>query len=128
MAKSPPPKRPKHQPLRTCSGCGGKRPKKELIRVVRTPSGGVEVDLTGRRPGRGAYVCPGGDCLKLAVKGKRLERSLEAPVPDEVVDALARAVASAASGEPPAPARTAEPAAVARRPSGGRSGRDPMKG
>ena len=74
-------------PLRKCVGCQEARPKKELVRIVRTPDGGVEVDPTGKRAGRGAYICPDPGCLEKAVKG-RLERSLEHPVPPEVVQAL----------------------------------------
>ncbi|MEW6033209.1 MAG: YlxR family protein [Bacillota bacterium] len=96
MTKNRQPKRPKHQPLRTCLGCGQKRPKKELVRVVRSPAGVIELDETGRRSGRGAYVCPSAACLAAAVKAKKLEKALEAPVPDDVAASLARAVA----GEP----------------------------
>ncbi len=92
--------RVKRQPLRTCLGCGAKRPKRELVRVVRTPAGPIELDPTGRRAGRGAYLCPGGDCLRAAMKGKRLERALEAPVPEEVYRALAEAIAGVGTGSP----------------------------
>lgn len=94
------PKRLKHQPLRTCLGCGAKKSKRELVRVVRLPSGVLEVDSTGRLAGRGAYVCPVEECLRSAVKGKKLERALEVPVPDEIVESLAQAVARAASPDP----------------------------
>jgi len=69
-----------------CVGCGQMRPKKELIRVVRTPEGAIELDTSPsrKRPGRGAYLCPDRECLAKAVKGKRLERSLEHPISDEV--------------------------------------------
>ncbi len=105
MAPREQPKRQKHQPLRTCLGCGAKRPKKELVRVVRLPSGAIEVDPSGRRAGRGAYVCPDGGCLKAAVKGKKLERALDAPVPDEVMEVLAKAVAATAVGVASVPTR-----------------------
>jgi hypothetical protein len=95
MTKAPKPRRPKRQPLRTCLGCGAKRPKKELIRVVRVPSGTVRVDASGRLAGRGAYVCPSEECLRGAAKGRKLERALEVPVPDDVLDELSRAVAAA---------------------------------
>ncbi len=121
MTKGVKSKRPKKEPLRSCLGCGAKRPKKELIRVVRIPSGGIEVDLTGRKAGRGAYVCPGETCLEKAVKGKRLERALEAPVPDEVLASLAAAAAAAAPAA--APTRKADAGPVKER-----DGRDPMKG
>lgn len=75
-------------PQRTCVGCGEVRPKKELIRVVRTPEGVVELDPTGKRSGRGAYVCPNPQCLASAVKKKALERSLGVPISQEVLDDL----------------------------------------
>ena len=78
----------KRPPQRMCTGCKTHRPKKELIRVVRDPQGGISLDLTGRKSGRGAYLCPDAACLRLARKAKRLERSLECAVPDEVYAAL----------------------------------------
>lgn len=71
---------------RICVGCGEMKPKKELIRVVRSPEGVVDLDPSpaGKKPGRGAYLCPNADCLTKAVKGKRLERALEQPISDEV--------------------------------------------
>jgi len=94
------PKRRKHEPLRTCVGCGRRRPKRELVRVVRSPAGVIEPDTTGRLAGRGAYVCPNRNCLETAARGKKLERALKAPVPDEVLETLARAVEGpAASGD-----------------------------
>jgi len=128
MAPKEQPKRLKHQPLRTCLGCRAKRPKKDLVRVVRIPSGAIEVDPSGRRAGRGAYVCPGGDCLKAAVKGKKLERALEAPVPDEVLEALAKAVVATAPGGAFAPTGAGlAPTASGTGPSGSRDGPNPMK-
>lgn len=75
-------------PLRMCSGCGQHLPKKELVRVVRSAEGELSVDLTGRKPGRGAYLCPKVDCLKKARKARRLERSLSCQIPDEVYQRL----------------------------------------
>ena len=75
-------------PLRMCSGCGQHLPKKELVRVVRSAQGELSVDLTGRKPGRGAYICPKVDCLKKARKARRLERSLDCQIPDEVYHRL----------------------------------------
>ena len=60
-------------PVRMCSGCGEHFPKKELVRVVRSPEGELSMDLTGRKPGRGAYLCPKVECLRKARKAKRLE-------------------------------------------------------
>ncbi len=75
-------------PLRMCSGCGQHLPKKELVRVVRSAQGELSVDLTGRKPGRGAYLCPKVDCMKKARKAKRLERALSCQIPDEVYQRL----------------------------------------
>ena len=75
-------------PLRMCSGCGQHLPKKELVRVVRSAEGELSVDLTGRKPGRGAYLCPKAYCLRKARKARRLERSLDCQIPDEVYQRL----------------------------------------
>lgn len=88
-------------PQRTCVGCRQVRGKKELVRVVRDPSGDVSVDVTGKKAGRGAYICPQTACLDLAVKGKRLEKALARPVSAEVHAALARALAPPAPGGAP---------------------------
>lgn len=77
--------RVRHTPLRTCVGCRGKRDKRELIRVVRTPEGQLELDVTGRRAGRGAYLCPNPDCWEQAFKRKALNRALRVVLtPEEV--------------------------------------------
>ena len=78
----------KKVPIRTCVGCRTARPKKELIRIVRTPEGDVLVDATGKRSGRGAYLCPNGECLLLAKKSKALERTLEHEISDGVWETL----------------------------------------
>ena len=70
-------------PERLCVGCQEKHPKKELIRIVRSPEGEFSVDLTGKKSGRGAYICPKQECLEKARKGHRLERSFECGVPRE---------------------------------------------
>lgn len=75
-------------PLRMCTGCGEMKPKKELVRVVRSKEGEISLDLTGRKAGRGAYVCRNLDCLKKARKTRRIERSLDCQIPDEVYDAM----------------------------------------
>ena len=62
--------------------------KKDLIRVVRTPEGDINLDLTGKKPGRGAYVCPSADCISKAVNAKKLERALEKPISEEVYQKL----------------------------------------
>ena len=71
-------------PLRMCSGCGQQKPKKEMVRVVRSPEGEVSLDLVGKKSGRGAYICPNAECLRLARKAKRIERALSCKIPDEV--------------------------------------------
>lgn len=78
----------KKTPLRMCSGCGEMKPKKELIRVVKSPQGEVSLDLTGRKPGRGAYVCNEIECLRKARKARRLERSFSCQIPEEVYDRM----------------------------------------
>ena len=83
-------------PMRQCLGCREMKPKRELIRVVRSPEGAVSMDATGKKPGRGAYLCPNPDCLTKAKKKKALERCFEQPVPAEVYDALAVQLAAAA--------------------------------
>ncbi len=76
------------KPQRQCVGCREMKDKKELLRVVRTPEGGILLDGRGKASGRGAYVCPDIACLKKARKSKALERALETPIPEEVYDAL----------------------------------------
>mgnify|MGYP002314559381 CR=1 FL=1 len=75
-------------PLRKCSGCGEMKPKKELVRVVRSPQGEVSLDLTGRSPGRGAYLCRSSACFVKARKAKRFERALNCSIPEEVYDQM----------------------------------------
>ena len=76
--------------MRMCVGCREMKPKKELIRVVRQPSGQVMLDRTGKAAGRGAYVCPDSACLEKARKSRVLERTLEAAIEPEVYDQLAK--------------------------------------
>ncbi len=75
-------------PQRQCNGCGEMKNKKELIRVIKTNEGEISVDATGKKNGRGAYICPSLDCFKKAVKNKGLERSLKATVPEEIYKQL----------------------------------------
>ena len=79
-------------PLRQCLGCREMKPKKELIRVVRSPEGTITLDFKGKSPGRGAYVCPNTDCLKKAIKSKSLERAFSTPIPQEIYDSLTSAM------------------------------------
>jgi len=85
-------------PERTCVACGRVRPKRELVRIVRTPTGEIKVDLTGKVSGRGAYVCPEPPCAERGVKEGRLQHALETPVPEMLVEDLRKAVAVAAAG------------------------------
>lgn len=71
-------------PQRKCVGCGEMKEKKALLRIVRSPEGEISLDLTGKKNGRGAYVCPDKECFAKAVKEKRLERALEKPVSEDV--------------------------------------------
>lgn len=75
-------------PMRQCVGCREMKPKKELIRVVKSPEGAISLDFRGKAPGRGAYLCPDPACLKRAVKSKALERAFEIPIPQEIYDSL----------------------------------------
>src|SRR5215470_10994491 len=82
------PVRTKHVPERTCVACRTARPKRHLVRVVRTAEGGVEVDKTGRRPGRGAYLCPAQECWRLARAHKSLDRALQVTITAETWKSL----------------------------------------
>ena len=80
--------RPKKVPLRMCTGCGEMKPKKELVRVVKSPEGEISLDATGRKPGRGAYVCAKRECLKTARKARRLEKAFSGAIPAEIYNRL----------------------------------------
>lgn len=71
-------------PMRQCLGCREMKPKRELIRAVRSPEGEISLDFKGKSPGRGAYICPKTECLKKAIKGRALERAFSAHIPEEV--------------------------------------------
>lgn len=75
-------------PMRTCIGCNNAKPKKELIRIVKSSDGEVSIDFTGKKNGRGAYVCRDISCLEMAIKTKRLSRAFEMPIENEVYDKL----------------------------------------
>ena len=75
-------------PQRQCVGCRTMKDKKSLLRWVKTPEGDILLDATGKKSGRGAYVCPDSECLKKARKTRALERALETAIPDEVYEAL----------------------------------------
>jgi len=78
----------KRVPLRMCTGCGEMKGKKELVRAVKSPEGEVSLDLTGRKPGRGAYVCPDIACLQKARKARRFEKAFACKIPDEVYERM----------------------------------------
>ena len=75
-------------PQRQCLGCREMKNKKDLIRVVRSPEGEISLDFKGKKPGRGAYVCPNSACLQKARKSRALERAFETAIPPEVYDQL----------------------------------------
>ncbi len=79
---------PKKIPERKCVGCGGTYPKSTLIRIVRSPDGEISLDRTGKKSGRGAYLCHCAECLKMAKKANRLSRNLECEIPDTVYTRL----------------------------------------
>ena len=80
--------KPKKIPMRMCVGCREMKEKRELIRIVRTPEGAVVMDPTGKKSGRGAYVCRSAGCLAAARKARRLEKTFSCRIPDEVYDRL----------------------------------------
>lgn len=75
-------------PMRQCVGCREMKPKKELIRIIKTAENDIQLDTTGKKNGRGAYICPRLECLKAADKNRGLERSLKTAVPKEIIDTL----------------------------------------
>ena len=85
-------------PQRQCMGCRERKPKRELIRIVRGTDGTVSVDFGGKMNGRGAYICPNPECLRNVQRSKALERSLETPIPEEVYDRLVREMEAASRG------------------------------
>ncbi len=85
---------PKKVPMRMCTGCGEMKPKKELVRVVRGTDGEISLDATGKKPGRGAYLCKNPDCLKKARKARRLERAFGSAIPETVFAKLEEELAN----------------------------------
>ena len=75
-------------PERKCLGCNEHFPKSSLVRILRTPTGDIALDITGKMSGRGAYICKNASCLKKARKALRIERALEVKIPEEVYDKL----------------------------------------
>ena len=78
----------KRVPLRKCLGCMSSFPKKDLVRVLKTPEGEVILDLSGKKSGRGAYICKNSACLKKALKSKRIQNNLELEIPEEIISQL----------------------------------------
>lgn len=76
----------KKQPARRCIACNEQKDKKDLLRIVRTPEGNIEIDLIGKKNGRGAYICKSEDCLKKVIKSKKLERSFEKEISLELYE------------------------------------------
>lgn len=79
-------------PLRKCTGCNAMKEKRELVRVVRSKEGEVSLDLVGKKPGRGAYICKDINCLKLARKAKRIERALSCEISPELYDIMEKEI------------------------------------
>ncbi len=75
-------------PMRICLGCSEMKPKKELVRVVKSPEGEISIDLTGKKSGRGAYICRNAECLKLARKARKLEKSFSCKIEEAVYDKM----------------------------------------
>ncbi|HUM82931.1 MAG TPA: YlxR family protein [Lachnospiraceae bacterium] len=85
----------KKKPLRTCLGCRTAKEKSELLRIVRTPDGEIAFDRTGRKNGRGAYICRNPECLKKAFKAKSLARALKTEIPGEIEARLLEEIVNA---------------------------------
>lgn len=77
-------------PMRQCLGCNEHKPKRELLRVVRDPEGNISLDFTGKKSGRGAYICKSVKCLSRAVKSRRIEKNLGVAIPDGVYENMER--------------------------------------
>ena len=84
-------------PVRQCLGCNEHKPKKEMIRVVRTPEGEIVLDTVGKRSGRGAYVGPKKACFAKARKSKRIENILECKIPEEIYDEMEKSISESES-------------------------------
>ncbi|HYK85525.1 MAG TPA: YlxR family protein [Ktedonobacteraceae bacterium] len=100
------PKKPRHIPLRTCVSCQETKSKRELLRVVRTPDGHVVIDATGKKSGRGAYLCARLSCWETAIKKKRLEQEFKQPIPEEDRAGLEAFISTLPKDEPVQPAKT----------------------
>ncbi|WP_326514102.1 RNase P modulator RnpM [Clostridium intestinale] len=81
-------------PMRMCNGCMEMKPKKELIRIVKSPTGEISVDLTGKKSGRGAYICKNVECLEKSYKAKRLNKNLESEINAEIYEKLKEVISN----------------------------------
>lgn len=88
----------KKVPMRQCTGCGERKEKKELIRIIRTPEEEIQLDFSGKKNGRGAYICNSVECLRIAQKRKALERSLKTTIPAEVYEELEKEMNNGENG------------------------------
>ena len=86
-------------PLRKCIGCNEMKPKKELLRVLKTPENGILLDVTGRQNGRGAYLCNNVECFRKAASSRGLERSLQMAIPAEIYEQLEKELIALGTGE-----------------------------
>jgi predicted RNA-binding protein YlxR (DUF448 family) len=86
--------KPKKIPMRMCLGCGEMKPKKELVRIVKSPENVISLDLTGKKSGRGAYICRSCDCFEKARKGRRFEKSLSCKIDDSVYEVMQNELAA----------------------------------
>lgn len=91
--------KPKKVPIRRCIGCGEGKPKKELVRVVRNANGDISIDITGRKPGRGAYICYQAQCLEKAKKRRSLERAFSTKISEDVYAELQAQIQEATTHE-----------------------------
>lgn len=78
----------KKQPARRCIACNEQKEKRDLLRIVRTPEGTIEIDLTGKKNGRGAYICKSEECLKKVIKSKKLERTFEKEISEDLYESI----------------------------------------
>ena len=109
------PKRIKHVPMRTCIACRENKPKRELLRVVRTPDGHVQLDASGKKAGRGAYLCAKLSCWEIALKRKRLENEFEVTISPEDREALDAFVATLPTDDPAPAEEVSRKVATARK-------------
>ena len=86
--------KPKKIPMRMCLGCGESKPKRELVRIVKSPEGEISLDFTGKKSGRGAYICRDSECLKKARKNKRLEKSFSCRIDDSIYEVMENEIRS----------------------------------